>query len=69
MIGGMTRGVPLPDAVVQRIVERADGVPLFVEEVTKMVLESDLRHRSATGATSSPARSRSSPFRARCRTR
>jgi len=46
MIGGMTRsvprGVPLPDAVVQRIVERADGVPLFIEEVTKMVLESDL---------------------------
>jgi class 3 adenylate cyclase/predicted ATPase len=42
MIASMTRGVPLPDAVVQRIVERADGVPLFVEEVTKMVLESDL---------------------------
>jgi predicted ATPase len=42
MIGGMTRGVPLPDEVVDRIVERADGVPLFVEEVTKMVLESDL---------------------------
>ena len=42
MIGGMTPGVPLPEAVVQRIVERADGVPLFVEVVTKMVLESDL---------------------------
>jgi predicted ATPase len=42
MIGGMTRGVPLPEAIVERIVERADGVPLFVEEVTKMVLESDL---------------------------
>jgi predicted ATPase len=42
MIGGMTRGVPLPDAVVERIVERADGIPLFVEEVTKTVLESDL---------------------------
>ncbi len=42
MIGGMTRGVPLPGAVVERIVERADGVPLFVEELTKMVLESDL---------------------------
>jgi predicted ATPase len=42
MIGGMTRGVPLPDAIVERIVERADGVPLFVEELTKMVLESDL---------------------------
>lgn len=42
MIGSMTRGVPLPDAVVERIVERADGIPRFVEEVTKMVLESDL---------------------------
>ncbi len=42
MIGGMTRGVPLPGTVVERIVERADGVPLFVEELTKMVLESDL---------------------------
>jgi class 3 adenylate cyclase/tetratricopeptide (TPR) repeat protein len=42
MSGGMTRGVPLPDAVAQRIVERADGIPLFVEELTKMVLESDL---------------------------
>jgi class 3 adenylate cyclase/predicted ATPase len=42
MIGGMTSGVPLPDAVIDRIVERADGVPLFVEEVTKMVIESGL---------------------------
>jgi len=42
MIGGLTRGVPLPDSVVERIVERADGVPLFVEELTKMVLESEL---------------------------
>jgi class 3 adenylate cyclase len=58
MIGGMTRGVPLPDAVVQRIVERADGVPLFVEEVTKMVLESDLV-AARDGLLSSRARSRS----------
>jgi class 3 adenylate cyclase/tetratricopeptide (TPR) repeat protein len=42
MIDGMTSGVPLPAAVVERIVERTEGVPLFVEEVTKMVLESDL---------------------------
>jgi class 3 adenylate cyclase/predicted ATPase len=42
LIGGMTRDVPLPAAVVERVVERADGVPLFVEELTKMVLESDL---------------------------
>ncbi len=42
LIGGMTRDVPLPGAVVERVVERADGVPLFIEELTKMVLESDL---------------------------
>jgi class 3 adenylate cyclase/tetratricopeptide (TPR) repeat protein len=42
LIGGMTRDVLLPGAVVERVVERADGVPLFVEELTKMVLESDL---------------------------
>ena len=29
----------LPDDVVREIVERTDGVPLFVEEVTKVVLE------------------------------
>jgi predicted ATPase/class 3 adenylate cyclase len=42
LIGGMTRDVPLPDEVVERLVERADGVPLFAEELTKMVLESGL---------------------------
>ena len=33
---------PLPDEVVDQIVDRSDGVPLFVEELTKSVLESDL---------------------------
>jgi predicted ATPase len=33
-------GKPLPEAVLQQIVEKTDGVPLFVEEVTKAVLES-----------------------------
>jgi predicted ATPase len=32
----------LPDEVVAQIVDRADGVPLFVEELTKSVLESGL---------------------------
>lgn len=31
----------LPPALVDQIVEKADGVPLFVEELTKMVLGSD----------------------------
>ncbi len=35
-------GRPLPPPVVREIVARTDGVPLFVEELTKMILESDL---------------------------
>ncbi|MGH7789642.1 MAG: ATP-binding protein [Candidatus Binatia bacterium] len=40
MIASLTPGVDLPDALTRRIAERADGIPLFVEEVTKTVLES-----------------------------
>jgi class 3 adenylate cyclase/predicted ATPase len=32
----------LPDEVIDQIIERTDGVPLFVEELTKSVLESGL---------------------------
>src|SRR5262249_15560468 len=32
----------IPPAVLQEIVRKTDGVPLFVEELTKMVLESGL---------------------------
>jgi class 3 adenylate cyclase/predicted ATPase len=35
-------GKPLPGAVVAQIADRTDGVPLFVEELTKSVLESGL---------------------------
>src|SRR5262249_51936418 len=35
-------GEALPDQVVAQIVDRTDGVPLFVEELTKSVLESGL---------------------------
>jgi class 3 adenylate cyclase/predicted ATPase len=37
-------GKSLPDNVIAQIVERTDGVPLFIEELTKSVLESDLLH-------------------------
>jgi predicted ATPase len=33
-------GKALPDEVIDQIAERTDGVPLFVEELTKNVLES-----------------------------
>jgi len=35
----VTQSSPLADALVEKIVERADGVPLFVEEVARAVLE------------------------------
>jgi class 3 adenylate cyclase/predicted ATPase len=35
-------GKRLPDDVIAQIVERTDGVPLFIEELTKSILESDL---------------------------
>src|SRR5882762_3939385 len=35
-------GRSLPDQIIAQIVERTDGVPLFVEELTKSVLESGL---------------------------
>ncbi len=42
MIRRVTGGKALPDDVLDQIVAKTDGVPLFVEELTKTVLESDL---------------------------
>jgi predicted ATPase len=38
----VTGGKTLPEQVMNQILARTDGVPLFVEELTKMVLESGL---------------------------
>ncbi|MBI3798619.1 MAG: AAA family ATPase [Deltaproteobacteria bacterium] len=40
MVGQVTDGKTLPVEVLQQIVAKTDGVPLFVEELTKMVSES-----------------------------
>ena len=40
IIAGVTKGKALPDEVVGEIVDRTDGVPMFVEELTRSVLES-----------------------------
>src|SRR2546422_1365809 len=42
MTGRVAHGKALPPEVVEQIVAKTDGVPLFVEELTKMVLESGL---------------------------
>jgi class 3 adenylate cyclase/tetratricopeptide (TPR) repeat protein len=40
IIARITAGKRLPEALLERIAARTDGVPLFVEEMTKAVLES-----------------------------
>jgi len=40
-------GKALPDDVVAQIAERTDGVPLFIEELTKGILESGLVREEA----------------------
>jgi TOMM system kinase/cyclase fusion protein len=42
MVEKVTGGKALPKEVVRQIASKTDGVPLFVEELTKMVVESDL---------------------------
>ena len=44
LIEHVTGGKALPPGVLEQIVERTDGVPLFVEELTKAVLESEQLH-------------------------
>ena len=39
MIDGVTGNKPLPESIRQDIIERTDGIPLFVEEMTKAALE------------------------------
>ena len=42
LTGRVAHGKPLPPEVIEQVVAKTDGVPLFVEELTKMVLESGL---------------------------
>ena len=42
MASRVAHGKALPAEVVEQVVAKTDGVPLFLEELTKMVLESGL---------------------------
>jgi len=57
LIMSHTDGKKLPEDVIEHIVDKTDGVPLFVEELTKAILESDMLreetdHFALTGALS-----------------
>ena len=47
LIAQVAAGKVLPYEVIDQIADRTDGVPLFVEELTKSVLESGLLHEEA----------------------
>jgi class 3 adenylate cyclase/tetratricopeptide (TPR) repeat protein len=47
MVAHLTHSKPLPAEVVGHILARADGIPLFVEEITRTVLESGLVRETA----------------------
>jgi class 3 adenylate cyclase len=47
MAGRVAHSKALPAEVVEQVVTKTDGVPLFVEELTKMVLESGLLQEQA----------------------
>ena len=41
IIDGLTGNTPLPESIRQDIAERTDGIPLFIEEMTRAVLEAE----------------------------
>jgi predicted ATPase len=57
MFDRVTGNKPLPASIRQDIVERADGIPLFIEEMTKTVLEagSEEAAQRTVGAIPSPS--------------
>ena len=59
MIANVAGSVTLPHDIMEEIAERTDGVPLFVEELTKAVLESGAH--GAAALSSVPPRARSVP--------
>ena len=42
IVASITHDKPLPDELLGQIVKKADGIPLFVEELTQAVLESGI---------------------------
>jgi class 3 adenylate cyclase/predicted ATPase len=55
LVRGLAGNAPLGSEVVEEIVERTDGVPLFIEELTKAVLErADQDNRVAAVLSASP---------------
>ena len=55
MIDRLTGNKPLPESIRQDIIERTDGIPLFVEEMTKAVLEAESEGEALQTAAAIPS--------------
>jgi predicted ATPase len=51
MITRVSGGKDLPKEIVDQIIDRTDGVPLFIEELTKTVIESGVLAQTSSGYT------------------
>jgi tetratricopeptide (TPR) repeat protein len=49
LIEQLTKDITLPPPVLAQIVKRSDGIPLFIEELTKNILENPLMQRGLGG--------------------
>ena len=47
LVTGITRGKALPADVLEQILDRTDGIPLYIEELSKSVIESGLLRDNA----------------------
>jgi class 3 adenylate cyclase/tetratricopeptide (TPR) repeat protein len=47
IVQGIAAGKALPEEVLEQVVTKTDGIPLFIEELTKMVLESGILWEAA----------------------
>jgi class 3 adenylate cyclase/predicted ATPase len=61
MIDALAGNKPLPASIRQDIVERTDGIPLFIEEMTKAVLEAGGQESAERAVASIPAPSLAIP--------
>src|SRR5215831_7530374 len=55
MIDGLVANKLIPASIQQNIIERTDGIPLFIEEMTKAVLEADSHSAAERAVAAAPS--------------
>ena len=66
MIDRVVGSAPLPPSIRQDIIERTDGIPLFVEEMTKAVLEAESESEARRTAAAVPSSAHGCPGKPAC---